>query len=126
MSRWRRFVLITFVLNTVLFTIAKFSNTPIWQVITVEFILFGFYIFYRAWSSKSQKLANQASSLGWSHIGFLTSQNGYKENLFSKGLVKARISYDEGCIYTLEPFEMCFQDFKEVEEHFGSFLIVRK
>lgn len=126
MTKFTRFVLTTCVLNTVLFTGALLAEIEIWKVIVLELALFSLYIGYRAWSSKAQKLANEATSLGWVHAGARADINGYRDNLFKKGLVTARVSYADGCIYVEDPVDLRFNTFAEVEGHFGSLLTVNR
>lgn len=104
------------VLNTVLFTLAKVLNLPIWLVISVELLGFVVWIMVKTWFDPAQQLAVQGAHMGWVAKGTLRDENGWRDTLLSRGDVVVRISYKDKALYVLEPdLGGPYRDFVEVE-----------
>jgi hypothetical protein len=114
--RFIRFILILLVLNTLLFTGAKLANIPIWMVIAGEAVACAILIAWKAWFSSAQQLANQARLMGWEYREIESDVNGYRDTLFERRGVVARISFQEKCIFIVNPEESGpYKDFIELE-----------
>ena len=111
-----KFLLILMVVNTILFTIAKLTNIPVWQILIAEAVGYGCWIAWKAWFSAAQQLTNQASHMGWRAVGTVKDENGYRDTLLQRDDVVARVSFQQKCVFIVEPEESGpYKDFVEIE-----------
>lgn len=116
-----KFILILMVVNTLLFTAAKLTGIPLWQVLVAEAIAYAIWIAWKAWFSVAQQLANQASHMGWSAVGTVKDGNGYRDSLLQRDGVVAKISFQKKCVFVVEPQESGpYKDFVEIERWIGA------
>ena len=111
-----KFILILMVVNTVLFTGAKLTGIPVWQVLVAEAIAYAIWIGWKAWFSPAQQLTNQASHMGWRAVGTVKDEDGYRDTLLQRDGVVVRISFQRKCVFIVEPEERGpYKDFVELE-----------
>lgn len=117
-AKFIKFLVIALVVNTVLFTLAKLSNIPVWKVVLAEVIVFFLWVAWKAWRSPAQQLANQAANMGWIYVGVARDEDGMRDSLLERKGIVARISFKKKCVFIVKPFEEGpFRDFVEVERH---------
>lgn len=110
-----KFLLVIAVLNTILFTIARWLEVSIWWVIGIEIVG---YILWKAWSNPAQQLVNQAAYMNWVAIGMEKDEDGYRDTLLKKEGVTAKVSFQDRCVYLVEPYAAGpFKDFIEVDHY---------
>ena len=88
-----KFLLVLLAVNTVLFTAAKLTETPVWQVLILEAIGYATWIAWKAWFSRAQQLVNQASHMGWSAVGTVKDEAGYRDSVLQREGIVARVSF---------------------------------
>jgi hypothetical protein len=112
-----KFILILLIVNTVLFTVAKLTGVPLWQVLIAEAVAYAIWIAWKAWFSVAQQLTNQASHMGWRAVGTIKDEEGYRDTLLQRDGVVARISFQRKCVFVIEPQESGpYKDFLEIEQ----------
>ena len=116
MSTPVKFLLSRALVNTLLFTMAKLYDLSIVWVVLVELVAFAIFVVIRAMTSRAAVLQKQALLMGWE---FLTMQRdpgtGYKDAVFERNGVLARVSYDKGTI-SLVGQQREFDSLAELEE----------
>ena len=88
----------------------------VWQILIAEAVGYGCWIAWKAWFSAAQQLTNQASHMGWRAVGTVKDENGYRDTLLQRDDVVARVSFQQKCVFIVEPEESGpYKDFVEIE-----------
>lgn len=112
-----RFVITLFVVNTVLFTVAKLVGFSIWWVLLAEVALWVGYIMVKSWFHPTQQLVNQGAHMGWTAAGMVRGADGMREMLMKRDGMVVRVAYVEKAVYIVEPrVEGPYRDFVELEQ----------
>lgn len=115
MSKFAKFLLLLFLVNTLLFTLAKLYDISIVWAVMLELAAFAIWVTITATRSPAAVLQKQAVVMGWELREMQRDpETGYKDAIFERGGMLARVSWKRGTIALVgQPHE--FHNLAELE-----------